>query len=413
MRPGTGLHPVVGNKPANVTSKLSVASPYELGWPPSQEDLRRLYTDQRLSASKIAKVYGLKYASPKTAESTILHHLKKNGISRRDPAAHVRKVNEMMVDDWVARYQKGESLKQIAGEAVDPVTVFYHLHKRGLKLRERIEAQTKAVTIHSKKPFQASAEDRAYLAGVTAGDFWAGKHGRAVRIRLGTTHPAMSRLFHELFGTHGPIYEYPKADRLARYEWILDCDLDSSFEFLLSAKRNPPQFVTDERTFWSFFAGFFDAEGSIHYHRKDRRGAFEMTLTNSNLKILQEIAAKLRAYGVMSGTRKVRVNRAKAIESGITNPAEFMWKLIVWRYQDVNHLLDRVPFRHNEKSAKAAIAIRLAFREKPGNRAALLEEWRLLLRKIDDDCKSYVEKAKRTIESKSTLRHQKIGRNDP
>jgi hypothetical protein len=36
-----------------------------------------------------------------------------------------------VVDEWAVRYEKGESLKQIAGSAVDPVTVFNHLRKRG------------------------------------------------------------------------------------------------------------------------------------------------------------------------------------------------------------------------------------------------------------------------------------------
>ncbi len=80
---------------------------------------------------KIAKAYGLRYASDKTAESTILYHLKKNGIARREPAAHSRKATPYIVDEWVARYQKGESLKQIAGDAVDSVTVYNHLRKRG------------------------------------------------------------------------------------------------------------------------------------------------------------------------------------------------------------------------------------------------------------------------------------------
>jgi hypothetical protein len=67
----------------------------------------------------------------RTAESTVLHHLKRNGITRRDPAAHTRKVTETMVDEWVVTYQKGESLKQIARDVVDPVTVFNHLHGGG------------------------------------------------------------------------------------------------------------------------------------------------------------------------------------------------------------------------------------------------------------------------------------------
>lgn len=78
-----------------------------LGWPPTKEDLERLYLRDHLSAMKIAVVYGLKYPSPKTAESTILHHLKKNGIGRRDSAEHVRKVTPEMVDEWVERYRLG------------------------------------------------------------------------------------------------------------------------------------------------------------------------------------------------------------------------------------------------------------------------------------------------------------------
>jgi hypothetical protein len=89
-----------------------------LVWPPTKEDLERLYLVERLSAAKIAKVYDLKYDSPKVAESTILYQLKKNGIVRRDRAEHVRKVTSEMVDGWVKRYEAGESLKQIAENAV-------------------------------------------------------------------------------------------------------------------------------------------------------------------------------------------------------------------------------------------------------------------------------------------------------
>ena len=79
----------------------------KLVWPPLADDLKRLYLVEKLSASRIASVYGLRYASAKTAESTILYHLKRHGISRRDPVAHLKKVTETMVDDWIDRYRKG------------------------------------------------------------------------------------------------------------------------------------------------------------------------------------------------------------------------------------------------------------------------------------------------------------------
>jgi hypothetical protein len=158
-------------------------------WPPQAEDLRRLYLERKLSASKIATVYGLKYASAKTAESTILYHLKKNGIARRDPADHVRKVTDSMVDEWVRRYQSGESLKQIAGDLVDPVTVFVHLHKRGLQLSDKVEAQIEAVQKHRLSPFRGDMNEKAYLVGLTVGDLYTQRHGRAVRVRLSTNPP--------------------------------------------------------------------------------------------------------------------------------------------------------------------------------------------------------------------------------
>jgi hypothetical protein len=250
--------------------------PERLVWPPLAEDLKRLYLDQKLSASKIAAVYGLKYANAKTAESTILYHLKRNGISRRDPAAHIRKVTETMVDEWVVRYQQGESLKQIAGTSVNAVTVFNHLHRRGLQLRDKVDAQIEAVSKFEKIPFSGDRHEMAYLIGLSIGDFASTRHGRAVRVRLGTTHPAMSRLFRNLFEKHGPIYEYPHKSDLTAFEWSLDCDLDSSFNFLLDLKEAASLMIAQEDLFLDFLAGFFDAEGSIYYHSKGKGGAFEL-----------------------------------------------------------------------------------------------------------------------------------------
>jgi hypothetical protein len=186
----------------------------------------------------------------------------------------------------------------------------------------------------------------------------------------------MSKLFRDMFAGHGPVYEYPRVDQLAGYEWSLDCDLDSSFDFLLAAKLEPMRFVSDEKSFWSFLAGFFDAEGSIVYHRKGRRGAFELILTNSNLELLRRISEKLLALGFTSVIQKVRVNRLKAIESGIANPSEFMWRIGIWQYENVSRLLRLLPLRHAEKEAKVAIALRLGFRETRANRRTILEEWK-------------------------------------
>jgi hypothetical protein len=56
-------------------------------WPPKKEDLEDLYLGRRLSAMKIAKVYGLEYDSPKTAESTVLYHLRRLGYRGGTPSS--------------------------------------------------------------------------------------------------------------------------------------------------------------------------------------------------------------------------------------------------------------------------------------------------------------------------------------
>ncbi len=272
----------------------------KLVWPPTKEDLQRLYVEQKLSARKIAKLYGLKYASEKTAESTILYHLKRNGIQRRDPAAHVRKVTEKMVDEWVRRYQAGESLKQIAGGEVSPVTVFLHLRKRGVRLRDKIEALIETITKHPKTPFNGNPMDKAYLKGFALGDLHVTRHGRAIRVKTGTTHPAMAKLFEELFKKYGPVYRYPRRAKWTGYEWSLDADLDYSFEFLLEDGPNVIRaFINNRRMFLSFLAGFFDAEGSIYLHAKTSGFAPELVITNSNYPLIQSVAEGLQRMGFL------------------------------------------------------------------------------------------------------------------
>jgi hypothetical protein len=221
-------------------------------------DLRLLYVDQHLSAAKIARAYHLEYANPKTGESTILHWLKKFEITRRDRAEHIRKVTKEMVTEWIRRYQNGESLKQIAGDRVDPVSVFNHLHKRGIKLRDKVEAQIKAVTKHKKRPFSGDLCEKAYLIGLARGDLYVTRHGRAIRVKTGTTHPAMAELFISLFGKYGPVYLYPRKDKLAGFEWSLDSDLDSSFDFLVDIPKDIPRWIVNRKAFLrNYLAGFF------------------------------------------------------------------------------------------------------------------------------------------------------------
>jgi hypothetical protein len=375
----------------------------KLVWPPTKEDLERLYLHEHLSAMKIAIVYGLKYPSPKTAESTILHHLKKNGIGRRDCAEHVRKVTTEMVDEWVKRYQAGESLKQIAGEEVDHVTVFLHLHKRGLQLRDKVEAQIKAVTKHKRTPFTGNMKEIAYLVGLTVGDLYVQRHGRAIRVRIATTHPRMASLFRDLFSQNGPVYEYPKESPIS-YEWSLDCDLDESFEFLLDRDRYIEMAFQDNGLFLAFLAGFFDAEGSLYYHKKRKHGAFEMSLANMNETLLRRIVAKLSELEYVPALERTKQNQEKALRRGIKNSSEWIWCVRIWRYEDVVRLLRAIPIRHPEKVEKRGIALGLEYRSKTEDRERTVAEWDSLRKRIKKERMDYIALARDKFEAENEPR---------
>jgi hypothetical protein len=350
----------------------------ELPWPPLKDDLLRLYIDQKLSAAKIAEVYGLKYANPKTAESTILHHLKKNGIKRRDPAEHVRKVSKDMVDGWILRYQKGESLKQIAGDAVGPVTVFNHLHKRGVPLRDKVEAQIKAVTKFEKLAFDGTESERAYLLGFARGDLGVAMHGRAIRVKTSSTHPAMTELVLGLFAPYGPSRIYPRFSKMVGYEWAVEAELDQSFDFLL--KKDTPPATRSKKVIFSYLAGLFDAEGSV-WLWDGRAFAPRLSFTNKDLTMLDWIENQLTALGF-------HWSRSLPDRSGV-------YHTHLWRKAEILALVQSLPLRHPEKKAKVRLLL-----GREDSASEFDSKWYGVLDAIEYDRLEFIELAKRILEER-------------
>jgi intein-encoded DNA endonuclease-like protein len=365
----------------------SASEAEKLTWPPTPEDLRRLYVDEHLSAAKIAARYGLRYASPKTAESTVLYHLKKNGISRRDKTEHIRKVTEEVVDRWVKRYEAGESLKQIAGNEFSPVSVFLHLRKRGMKLRDKVEAQIKAVTKHKRTPFTAQGE-RNYLLGFAWGDCAVERHGRAVRVKTGTTHPDFVTLFTDLFAGHGNLRTYPKAAKVVPAELNLEIDLDGSFEFLLMKKAMGylPN-LKDKAAVLNFVAGLFDAEGCITYHVKRYGADFEVQISNSDERLLRTIHEALEKLAY----------HPKLYHSIYSPPplgtklVSHQWKLTIHRHEEVKRFLEVMPLRHKEKVTKAALALSYMNGESELDSDGFPEGWREYLGIVKRQTAQFIE----------------------
>ena len=75
------------------------------------------------------------------------------------------------------------------------MTVWHHLKREKVEIRDKLEALIKATTKHERKPFEGSEAERWYMIGLRYGDLHVMRHGKAIRVRVTTTHPAMAQLF--------------------------------------------------------------------------------------------------------------------------------------------------------------------------------------------------------------------------
>lgn len=368
---------------------MSEAPKRTLPWPPTKEDLERLYVIERLSAAKIASAYGLSCRNEKVAESTILYRLRRNGIPRRDKAELARKVTVAMEDEWVRRYQTGESLKKIAGSIVDPVTVWNHLKARGVVLRDKVEAQIRAVTKYERKPFQGDRFERAYLIGLRYGDLHSVRHGRAIRVRVSTTHPAMAELFESLFSPYGHVHRYPREADLVGYEWTLECDLDDTFEFLLAKPSTSELETMDDRSFLAFLAGLFDAEGSVLLHKKGERYDPEVSIANSEEKLLSFLIIRLRRLGFSAYEYWSEQDEDR---DGVAGQSR-VGRISIFKFDEVQEFLRRVHFRHWEKVAKADLIMRLGFGKGIESQGVILEKWKVFTDSIHRERNGFIQAA--------------------
>lgn len=200
------------------------------------------------------------------------------------------------------------------------------------------------------------------------------RHGRAIRVRVSTTHPAMIEFFQNLFSSRGHVHQYSKKSDLTGFEWCLDCDLDETFSFLLGAREELRAIIESPELFASFLAGFFDSEGSVSYHKKLAHGGFEFALANMDGDLMIMIARELANEGFEPHLRRDHQQPRR----GVKNGGDSILRLSIWAYDQVNRILQALPFKHREKRAKRELALSLAYKATTEERNALVAKWNRL-----------------------------------
>lgn len=103
----------------------------------------------------------------------------------------------------------------------------------------------------------------------------------------------MINLFFNLFSKYGHCRKHPKKGTLG-YEWALSCNLDNSFDFLLKENNHVP----DDQLFYSFLAGYSDAEGWFGIRKSHfDKISFIFELQTTDEKILRQIKLNLEKRG--------------------------------------------------------------------------------------------------------------------
>ncbi len=265
-------------------------------------------------------------------------------------------------------------------------TVRRWLDRCDIPVRNRYESVSLSLSKSESKSFSGNSVEKAYLIGIRCGDLSAQKHGRKIRIAITTTHSAMLTLFNSLFEKYAKIGSYPKYDKTRkRYLTCVYCDLDGSFDFLIGkADRIPKWILNNAAYFYSFLAGYFDAEGCISI---DRYRNVQFIIKSCDKGILCDLRNGLDKMGFDLHLYLVK----KA--DGISYNKDY-WYLGTGNRSQITSLLGMIKPRHAEKLVKARLL----------NRKFSVTEVEKVRRRIKDDIIETMKEAEvRYSESHKTV----------
>jgi hypothetical protein len=238
----------------------------------------------------------------------------------------------------------------------------WSLFKRlGIPLRSREEGgriYAPKRTPNTKRQFDGSTLDRAYLQGFARGDLDVRRvSALAIMVSSTSTHPAFVSLFESLFKNYGPVYIYPIYDAVRGYKWKVAARLDMSFDFLLPESGTPNLKTREE--FLAWLAGLVDSDGSLGIIHDSSRIRINLQLSNEDLSLLRYVKARLAELGYhpvgpyrnypkghVTGAWRIRYNMD-------------MHYLTLQRFREVRDFVSRLPLRHDEKRRRKFLILRL------------------------------------------------------
>ncbi|MBU4204674.1 LAGLIDADG family homing endonuclease [Patescibacteria group bacterium] len=290
-----------------------------------KEELKKLYTKQKLSAYKIAKIY-------LCGSGTSYRYLRLYKIKTR-PLKRIQITKNQLEKLYL---KKKLSLSKIANiHKCCPAVILDKMRRYKIPRRTISETSTR----HIKSDFSGKLDEKAYMIGFRIGDLGVRKDYNLINIGCGTTKEDQVELIKTVFGPFGPIYVGNKDKRGAVH---VGCSLNSSFSFLLPKYNLIPKWILrNKKNFFSFLAGYTDAEGNIGFC--GRRAKFR--IRSYDKEVLRDINKKLNRFNIKSlfrldkksGIDKRGVSRHKDSWAVIVNERKSLLKLFNYLKPLIKH----------------------------------------------------------------------------
>lgn len=302
----------------------------------NKEVLGNLYWDRKLSTFQIATKF-------KISDETVRYWMHKNGVERRKHKYNVTK--KQLLDLYV---KKKLTLEQVAKKLgiKNHSTVAELMMKYGIKTRSISEIKTK----YKRANFSGNLTEKSYLLGLRTGDLSCLKNFYKIRVQTATTHPAQVKMMQDVFGKYSHVHVFVHKDKRGINEWHVYSDLDESFEFLVPKLEEIPGWILkNDNFFFSFLAGYADAEGSFDvFENTDNSISFHFRVASNDKIILQQMLTKLKSLEFSCGFY-MHAKKGQKATYGIYS--KNVYALRMFRKSDVFKLVEKLKnySRHDEK----------------------------------------------------------------
>lgn len=193
---------------------------------------------------------------------------------------------------------------------------------------------------------------KAYLIGFRIGDLRVRKiweNSETIHVDCGTTIPEQISLIKNLFGRYGRIWMKKIKSRNDNC-YQIETYLNDSFSFLLD-KKAPKWAFKNKETFFSFLAGFTDAEGTISI--ADNRAYY--SLVNQDKELLVRIRNKLLYLRLIVPNLNLDSKKGspRVTSKGTYYSNKDCWSLRVHRKYSLYTLLENLqPYLKHPKKVK-------------------------------------------------------------